>query len=39
LKQLRDDAIIYKDKIALTGIIGHKVYTIGKKFATIKLDG
>jgi len=30
LKQLRDDALIYENKIALTGITGHKVYTIGK---------
>jgi len=35
LKQLRDDALIYEDKIALIGITGHKVYT---NYATIKLD-
>jgi len=39
LKQLRDDALIYKNKIALTGITGHKVCTIGKMYTTIELDG
>jgi len=39
LKQLRNDTLIYEDKIALTGITGHKVYTIGKMYATIELDG
>jgi len=39
LKQLRDDALIYENKIALTGITGHKIYTIGKMYATIELDG
>jgi len=39
LKQLRDIALIYEDKIALTGITGHKVYTIVKMYDTIKLDG
>jgi len=38
LKQLRDDALIYENKIALIGITGHKVYTIGKMHATIELD-
>jgi len=39
LKLLRDDALIYENKIALTGITGHKIYTIGKTYATIELDG
>jgi len=39
LKQLKDDALIYEDKIALTGITGHKIHTIGKIYATIELDG
>jgi len=39
LRQLKDDALIYENKIALTGITGHKVYTIGKTYATIELDG
>jgi len=39
LKQLRDDALIYEDKIALTGITGHKIHTIGKTYVTIELDG
>jgi len=39
LKQLKDDTLIYEDKIALTEIIEHKVYTIGKMYATIELDG
>jgi len=38
LKQLRDDALIYEDKIALTGITGHKIYTIGKMYTTIELE-
>jgi len=38
LKQLRDDALIYEDKIAFTEIIGHKVYTIEKMYATIEVD-
>ncbi|KAM0732490.1 Retrovirus-related Pol polyprotein from transposon 412 [Formica fusca] len=39
LKQLKDDTLIYEDKIALTGITGHKVHTIGKMYAAIKVDG
>jgi len=39
LRQLRDDALIYERKIALTGITGHKIYTIGKTYTTIKLNG
>jgi len=38
LKQLRNDALIYEDKIALTEITEHKVYIIGKMYATIELD-
>jgi len=34
LRQLKDDALIYENKIALTGITGHKVHTIGKTYAT-----
>jgi len=39
LRQLKDDALIYEKRIALTGITGHKVHTIGKTNATIKLGG
>jgi len=39
LRQLKDDALIYEKRIALTGITGHKVHTIGKTYATIKLGG
>jgi len=39
LKTLKDDALIYENKIALTGIIGHKIYTLGKFHATINVDG
>jgi len=37
LRQLKDDALIYEKKIALTGITGHKVHTIGKTYVTIEL--
>ncbi|KAL6417838.1 hypothetical protein ACFW04_012495 [Cataglyphis niger] len=30
LKHLKDDTPIQKEKIALTGVTGHKIYTIGK---------
>ena len=30
LKQLKDDTLIYDEKIALTGITGHKIYALGK---------
>jgi len=36
---LKDDALIYDKRIALTGITGHKVHTIGKTYATIELGG
>jgi len=35
LKHLKDDALIYENKIAFTGITGHKV----KKYTTIRIDG
>ncbi|KAL6446821.1 hypothetical protein ACFW04_001329 [Cataglyphis niger] len=38
LKQLKDDTLIYEDKIAFTGITGHKVHTIGKVYVTIKIN-
>ncbi|XP_070159225.1 uncharacterized protein [Polyergus mexicanus] len=38
LKQLKDDTLIHEGKIALTGITGHKIHTIGKMYATIKMD-
>jgi len=30
LKYLKDDTLIYENKIALTEITGHKIYTLGK---------
>jgi len=39
LRQLKDDVLIYDKRIALTGITEHKVYTIGKTYATIELGG
>jgi len=33
-----NSALIYEEKIALTGISGHKVYTLGKMYATIKIN-
>jgi len=38
LKHLKDDTLTYEKKIALIGISGHKVYTIGKMYATIKIN-
>jgi len=38
LKHLKDDALIYENKIALTGITGHKIHTLGKVYATINVD-
>jgi len=38
LEKLKDDAIIYENKIALTGITGHKIHTLGKVYATINVD-
>ncbi|KAM0727545.1 Retrovirus-related Pol polyprotein from transposon 412 [Formica fusca] len=38
LKHLKDDTLIHEGKIALTGITGHKVHTIGKMYATIKIE-
>jgi len=39
LKKLKDDTLIYKNKIALTGITGHKIHSLGKVYATINVDG
>ena len=39
VKNLKGDTTIYKEKITLVGITGHKVYTIGKMHATIDLNG
>jgi len=39
LKYLKDDALIYDNKIALTGITGHKVHMLRKIYATINVDG
>lgn len=36
LKHLKDDTLIYEKKIALIGRSRHKVYTLGKMYATIK---
>lgn len=38
LKHLKDDTLIYEEKIALIGISGHKIYTLGKMYATITLN-
>jgi len=38
LKYLKDDALIYENKIAL-GITGHKIHTLGKIYATINVNG
>jgi len=39
LRKLKDDALIYENKIALTGITGHRIHTLGKVYATINVDG
>jgi len=39
LKYLKDNALIYKNKIALTGIIEHKIHMLGKIYATVNVDG
>jgi len=39
LKTLKDDPLIYENKIALTGITGHKIHTLGKVYATINVNG
>jgi len=39
LKKLKDDALIYENKIAFTGITGHEIHTLGKVYATINVDG
>jgi len=38
IKYLKDDALIYENKIALTGITGHKVHTLEKIYATFNAD-
>jgi len=38
LKHLKDKTLIYEKKIALIGISGHKIYTLGKMYATIKIN-
>jgi len=38
LKYLKDNALIYENKIALTGITGHKVHTLGKVYVTITIE-
>ncbi len=38
LKNLKGNALIYEDKITLTGITGHHVHTIGRVHTTIKID-
>jgi len=38
LKNLKDDTLIYDDKVMLTGVTGHQIQTIGKMHATIKLN-
>jgi len=38
LKKLKNDALIYENKIALTGITGHKIHTLGKVYATTNVD-
>src|SRR5436190_7485927 len=36
LKHLKDDTLIYDEKIALTGITGHKIHALGKAYLTLK---
>jgi len=38
LKYLKDDELIYENKIMLIGITGHKIHTFGKIYATINMD-
>ncbi|EFN70790.1 hypothetical protein EAG_11687, partial [Camponotus floridanus] len=38
LKNLKDETPVYEKKIALTGISGHKLYTLGKIYATITIN-
>lgn len=38
VKHLKGETLITEDKIALTGVTGHKVHTIGRINATIKLN-
>ncbi|KAL6417130.1 hypothetical protein ACFW04_012963 [Cataglyphis niger] len=38
LKHLKDNTPIQKEKIALTGVTGHKIYTIGKMYGTIRIN-
>jgi len=39
LKYLKDDALIYDNKIAHTGITEHKIHALGKIYAIINVDG
>jgi len=38
LKHLKDETLIYEKEIALIGISGHKIYILGKMYATIKIN-
>ncbi|KAL6416872.1 hypothetical protein ACFW04_014791 [Cataglyphis niger] len=38
LKHLKDDTPIQEEKIALTGVTGHKIYTVGKMYGTIRIN-
>ncbi|KAL6433632.1 hypothetical protein ACFW04_006615 [Cataglyphis niger] len=38
LKHLKDDTPFQEEKIALTGVTGHKIYTIGKMYGTIRIN-
>ncbi|KAL6433642.1 hypothetical protein ACFW04_006622 [Cataglyphis niger] len=38
LKHLKDDTTIQEEKIALTGVTGHKIYTVGKMYGTIRIN-
>jgi len=38
LNTLKDETLIYEDRVTLTGVTGHKIQTIGKIHATIKLN-
>ncbi|KAL6420402.1 hypothetical protein ACFW04_014529 [Cataglyphis niger] len=38
LKHLKDNTPIQEKKIALTGVTGHKIYTIGKMYGTIRIN-
>ncbi|KAL6427145.1 hypothetical protein ACFW04_008647 [Cataglyphis niger] len=38
LKHVKDYTPIQEEKIALTGVTGHKIYTVGKMYGTIRIN-